>query len=69
LGRFLRFNSWDLIVNPEDVMRSIIDDLIAQRPILVMVVSFVILTVLYRLLEFLTLGAILQLRSQKKFKF
>jgi hypothetical protein len=36
---------------------------------IVMVVSFVILTVLYRLLEFLTLGAILQLRSQKKFKF
>jgi uncharacterized membrane protein len=69
LGRFLRFNSWDLIVNPEDVARSIIDDLIAHRPILVMLVSFVILTVLYRLLEFLTLGAILQLRSQKKFKF
>lgn len=35
LGRFLRFNSWDLIVNPEDVMRSVIEDLIAHRPILV----------------------------------
>jgi uncharacterized membrane protein len=66
LGRFLRFNSWDLIFQPNDVARSIVDELIAHKPILVMVVSLIILTVLYRLLKFVTLGAVLQLRSQKK---
>jgi uncharacterized membrane protein len=65
LGRFLRFNSWDLIFQPDDVARSIVDDLIAHKPILVMVVSFIILTVLYLFLKFVTLGAVLQLRSKK----
>ncbi len=65
LGRFLRFNSWDLIFQPDDVARSIVDDLIAHKPILVMVVSFVILTILYLFLKFVTLGAVLQLRSKK----
>jgi uncharacterized membrane protein len=65
LGRFLRFNSWDLIARPDSLARSIVEDLIAYKPILIMLLSFIILTILYRLLEFLTLGAILQLKSTR----
>ncbi|WP_413164468.1 DUF1361 domain-containing protein [Capilliphycus salinus ALCB114379] len=58
LGRFQRFNSWDIITNPDVLIRSLVDNLINHRPLLVMSVTFVVLTVLYGLMKFITLAVL-----------
>lgn len=65
LGRFLRFNSWDLVTKPDAVAMSVLDDLTAKRPVLVMAVTFFILTVLYWLMKQVTLGLLLRMRYKK----
>ncbi|NEO31803.1 MAG: DUF1361 domain-containing protein [Symploca sp. SIO3C6] len=64
LGRFRRFNSWDLITKPEDVVMKVLDDLTAKRPVLVIAVTFVILTVFYWLIKQVTLAIILRVRQR-----
>jgi uncharacterized membrane protein len=61
LGRFLRFNSWDVVTAPGNLLVSTLNALTATRPIFVMVITFVILTVLYWVMKQLTIG--LRLRS------
>lgn len=58
LGRFIRFNSWDIVTNPDDLVMSITDDLVGKRPVLVMFVTFVIIAGLYWLMKLVTLGII-----------
>lgn len=63
LGRFKRFNSWDFLTQPDDLAKTLINDLTAKRPALVMVVTFFILTVLYWVMKQITLGLILRIRQ------
>ncbi|MGL5196500.1 MAG: DUF1361 domain-containing protein, partial [Chroococcales cyanobacterium] len=56
LGRFQRFNSWDLVTDPDILVRSVMSDLIRRGPVLVMIITFVVITVLYWLFKQLTLG-------------
>lgn len=63
LGRFKRFNSWDFLTQPDDLAKIVINDLTAKRPVLVMVVTFFILTVLYWVMKQITLGLILRIRQ------
>ncbi|HEY9669331.1 MAG TPA: DUF1361 domain-containing protein, partial [Coleofasciculaceae cyanobacterium] len=65
LGRFLRFNSWDFVTKPDDVVRSAIDHLTSKRPVLVMAVTFVVLTVLYWVMKQVTLGLVLRIRQTR----
>ena len=65
LGRFRRFNSWDFVTQPDDLARSVINDLTAKRPVLVIVVTFVILTVLYWVMKQVTLGLVLRIRQSR----
>lgn len=65
LGRFKRYNSWDLVTQPEDLARTLVDDLTAKRPVLVMAITFVVLTVLYWLMKQVTLGVIIKMRHHK----
>jgi len=62
LGRFKRFNSWDLITQPDDLTRSIIDDLTNKRPVMLLVLTFLVLTALYWLMKQVTLGLLLKMR-------
>ncbi|MDY7021279.1 MAG: DUF1361 domain-containing protein [Cyanobacteriota bacterium] len=58
LGRFQRFNSWDILTNPDILMQSLIENLINQEPLLVIGVTFVVLTVLYTLMKYITLAVL-----------
>ncbi|BAU63708.1 hypothetical protein STA3757_10750 [Stanieria sp. NIES-3757] len=63
LGRFLRFNSWDIITQPDILFTSSINKLTQQTPLLVIFITFAILTVFYLLMKQVTLGLILRLRQ------
>ncbi len=62
LGRFRRYNSWDLVSDPTNVLMQTLDDLTSRRPVLVIVITFIILTILYWLVKQITLGLVLRIR-------
>ncbi|QZZ22728.1 DUF1361 domain-containing protein [Leptothermofonsia sichuanensis E412] len=62
LGRFRRYNSWDLVSDPRDLLYQTLDDLTSKLPLLIIVVTFIILTVLYWVMKQVTLGLILRIR-------
>jgi uncharacterized membrane protein len=66
LGRFLRFNSWDLVVDPTGVVADTLNLLTSRRPAAVMVVTFVILASLYWIFKQITLGLKLRLRYARQ---
>jgi len=68
LGRFLRFNSWDLITQPDALLTSVVDDLVGKWPLLVMFITFGVVTLLYWLMKQVSLGIILRSRSPKESK-
>ena len=65
LGRFKRFNSWDFVANPEYLARSLLN-LVDKKPFLVMVITFVILTVLYWLMKQITLSIGFRISYKKR---
>jgi len=68
LGRFPRLNSWDFVTQPDAVARTVMDNLTSKRPILVMAITFLVLTVLYWLMKQVTLGFILRMRQKSSGK-
>jgi uncharacterized membrane protein len=56
LGRFLRFNSWDLMTNLNDVALSIFQDVLNKRPMASIAVIFILITGLYALFKQVTLA-------------
>jgi uncharacterized membrane protein len=65
LGRFPRLNSWDFVTQPEAVVRTALDHLTSKRPVLLMAVTFVVLTVLYWVMKQVTLGLVLRVRQSR----
>ncbi len=69
LGRFVRLNSWDLVVDPQDVLTTTFNTLTSKQPVVITFVTFVILTIAYWLFKQLTLGLYLRVRfAQGKIK-
>lgn len=63
LGRFLRFNSWDFVTQPKVIANSVVDDLAAKRPLLVMIITLVVIAGLYWLMKQVSLGIIERRRA------
>lgn len=63
LGRFLRFNSWDILTQPNILFTSSINNLTQQIPLLVIFITFAVLTIFYLLMKQVTLGLMLRLRQ------
>ncbi len=66
LGRFRRFNSWELVTDPSNIVVSALDDLTSRFPVVVIAITFVILTVLYWIMKQITLGLILRIRYARR---
>lgn len=62
MGRFRRFNSWDLVTMPKTVVHTTLDDLTNRWPFLVILVTFLVLTALYWVGKQVVLGLLLRFR-------
>lgn len=63
LGRFPRFNSWDLLTNPAEILRFIVSEMWRFKPAVTMVALFAVIVAVYWLLKHVTFALRLYLRS------
>ncbi|MEB3181948.1 MAG: DUF1361 domain-containing protein [Nostocaceae cyanobacterium] len=56
LGRFLRFNSWDFITQPDVLLTSVVEDVLGKQPLVIIAITFAVLVGLYWLMKRVTLG-------------
>lgn len=59
-GRFLRFNSWDFVTQPDALITQGIEEILGKQPLVIIAISFVILTALHWLMKRVTLGFTIQ---------
>jgi uncharacterized membrane protein len=55
-GRFLRFNSWDFITQPDAIITKGVEEILGKQPLIIIAITFVILWVLYWFMKRITLG-------------
>ncbi len=65
LGRFLRFNSWDLVTQLDTLAGSVVDDVVGKRPLVVIIVTFMVIAGLYGLMKQVTLALASYRRSTR----
>ena len=60
LGRFLRFNSWDFITQPDTLATTVVEDLAGKRPLVIIAVTFVVVAGLYWIMKRVSLAILLR---------
>lgn len=55
-GRFLRFNSWDFITQPDAILTKGLEEILSKQPLIIITITFIILWGLYWLMNRVTLG-------------
>jgi uncharacterized membrane protein len=66
LGRFKRFNSWDFVTQPDAVFTSMFDSVVNKQPLLIIAITFVVLTGLYWGFKQITLAVLLRDRYTRR---
>lgn len=51
IGRFERFNSWDIVTRPQTVMQTTIKDLLVPQQLLTMAIALIVLWLLSKLIQ------------------
>jgi uncharacterized membrane protein len=51
IGRFLRFNSWSLVTQPKQFLQVLPGELIGKFPLVVILLTFLIITILYAIFK------------------
>ncbi|MDB9347362.1 DUF1361 domain-containing protein [Nodularia spumigena] len=59
-GRFLRFNSWDFVTQPDALLTRGIEELLGRQPLIIIAITFVILLGLYWIMKRVSLGFVMQ---------
>ncbi|WP_264321417.1 DUF1361 domain-containing protein [Zarconia navalis] len=54
LGRFWRFNSWDLVTQLDTVLQKMMNELFDKRPLMILAITFAVIAGLYYLLKWVT---------------
>ncbi len=67
-GRFLRFNSWDFITQPDAVLTTGVEEILGRQPLVIIGITFLILASLHWLMKRVTLGFINQPRDNSVVK-
>lgn len=65
LGRFKRFNSWDVITQLDTLTHTVMDDLANKRPLLVIGITFTVVALLYWLFKTVHLALVAYWRASK----
>ncbi|NMG19305.1 DUF1361 domain-containing protein [Brasilonema bromeliae] len=55
-GRFLRFNSWDFVTQPDALLTRGIEDILGKQPLVIIAITFGILVALHWIMKRVTLG-------------
>ena len=63
LGRFLRFNSWDLITEPDALATRVVENVMGKRPLVIIAVTFVVVAGLYWIMKRVNLAIIQRRRN------
>jgi uncharacterized membrane protein len=66
LGRFLRFNSWDFVTQPDELAETLAQDLSHKQPVLAIAITFIILLGLYWITKQINLGLVLRFQQLQK---
>ncbi|WP_414564181.1 MULTISPECIES: DUF1361 domain-containing protein [unclassified Anabaena] len=59
-GRFLRFNSWDFVTQPDAILTKGIEELLGRQPLVITAITFVILAGLYWIMKRASLSFVVQ---------
>ena len=55
-GRFLRFNSWDFITQPDAIITKGVEEILGKQPLIIIAITFIILWGLYWFMKRITLA-------------
>ncbi|MDP5018256.1 DUF1361 domain-containing protein [Anabaena sp. UHCC 0187] len=59
-GRFLRFNSWDFITQPDAIITKGVEEILGKQPLVIITLTFIILWCLHWFMKRVTLGFVNQ---------